>query len=52
MKYKFIMHLLNYFFNKNTTMTNYELKHYILTCPNFYDYESHLICYKRNTYKQ
>ena len=35
MKYKFIMHLLNYFFNRNTTMTNYELKHYILTCPNF-----------------
>ncbi len=52
MKYKFIIPILNYFYNKNTTTTKYELKHYILTCPNFYDYKSHLISYKENTYKQ
>lgn len=46
MNFKFLTNILSLFNKKNyenNTNTTYEMKHYILSPPNFYNYEDHIV---------
>ena len=46
MNFKFLTNILSLFNKKkyeSDPTTTYEMKHYILTTPNFYNYEDHIV---------
>lgn len=46
MNFKLLTNILSLFNKKNyenDSTTTYEMKHYILTTPNFYNYQDHIV---------